>query len=88
MSGPSGLNIRGWTTSAAWFDFNRDGYLDLFICNFVKFSKDLHISCGLNPLGKSYYCVPRLFEGTSSYLFVNQGDGSFKDVSNCHLERG
>ena len=81
VSGPSGLNIRGWTTSAAWFDFNRDGYLDLFICNFVKFSKDLHISCGLNPLGKSYYCVPRLFEGTSSYLFVNQGDGSFKDVT-------
>ncbi len=81
VSGSAGVNIRGWTTSAVWFDFNRDGSLDLFICNFVKFAKNLHISCGLNPLGKSYYCVPRVFEGTSSYLFVNQGDGSFKNIS-------
>ena len=76
----AGVRLGGWTTSAAWFDYDQDGGLDLFVANFVKFSKQEHISCGLNPLGKAYYCVPRVFAATVSYLFRNQGDGTFKEV--------
>ncbi|HSR50481.1 MAG TPA: CRTAC1 family protein [Acidobacteriota bacterium] len=77
----AGVLVEGWTTSAAWFDYDNDGLLDLFVCNFVKFSKEHHISCGLNPLGKSFYCVPRVFEPTSGKLFRNNGDGTFSDAA-------
>ena len=69
-----------WTTSAVWFDFDNDGRLDLFICSFVDYGKDQHLSCGDNKLGKHFYCIPRMFKGTSSLLFHNNGDGTFTEV--------
>ena len=77
---PAGVRRRGWTTSAAWFDYDQDGWLDLFVASFVKFSKEEHISCGLNPLGKAYYCVPRVFDATASYLFSNKRNGTFDET--------
>lgn len=77
----AGVLREGWTTSSAWFDYDNDGWLDLFVSNFVKFSKQEHISCGLNPLGMAYYCVPRVFSPTTSYLFRNRGDGTFEETS-------
>jgi len=76
----SGLAVSGWTTSAVWFDYDNDGFLDLFICNYVVFGVDKHISCGMNALGKAYYCVPRVFDATSSLLFRNRRDGTFEDA--------
>ncbi len=76
----SGLDVGGWMTSAAWFDYDGDGLLDLFICRYVEFSKEKHISCGLNPLGKSYYCVPRVFAPTRNLLFRNNGDRTFTHI--------
>jgi hypothetical protein len=69
-----------WTTSAVWFDFDNDGRLDLFVCSFVDYGKDSHLSCGDNKLGKHFYCIPRMFQGTSSLLFHNNGDGTFTEV--------
>jgi len=69
-----------WTTSAVWFDFDNDGRLDLFTCSFVDYGKDQHLSCGDNKLGKHFYCIPRMFKGTSSLLFHNNGDGTFTEV--------
>ena len=69
-----------WTTSAVWFDFDNDGRLDLFTCSFVDYGKDQHLSCGDNKLGKHFYCIPRMFQGTSSLLFHNNGDGTFTEV--------
>ncbi len=77
----AGVTVEGWTTSAAWLDYDNDGLLDLFVCSFVELSRDQHISCGLNPLGKSFYCVPRVFEPTASVLFRNRGDGTFERAS-------
>ena len=76
----AGLETPGWTTSAVWFDFNNDGLLDLFICSFVDYGTTQHLSCGDNKLGRNYYCIPRTFQGTSSFLYRNNGDGTFTQV--------
>ncbi len=77
----SGIDTRQWTTSAVWFDADNDGHLDLFVCGFVRFSADLHVSCGLNPRGQAYYCIPRVFDPMPSLLYRNRGDGTFQLVS-------
>jgi hypothetical protein len=70
-----------WTTSAVWFDFDNDGRLDLFVCSFVDYGNDSHLSCGDNKLGRKFYCIPRVFKPTANLLFHNNGDGTFTEVS-------
>jgi len=77
----AGLATPGWTTSAVWFDYDNDGKLDLFICSFVEFSLGNNVFCGDNKLGKRFYCIPRVFKPTSSFLYRNNGDGTFTEVS-------
>ncbi|MEP6538260.1 MAG: CRTAC1 family protein [Bryobacteraceae bacterium] len=76
----AGLETPGWTTSAVWFDYDNDGRLDLFICSFVDYGTTQHLSCGDNKLGRNYYCIPRTFKGTASFLYHNNGDGTFTQV--------
>ena len=77
----AGLAAPGWTTSAVWFDYDNDGKLDLFLCSFVEFSLASNIFCGDNKLGKRFYCIPRVFKPTPSFLYRNNGDGTFTEVS-------
>jgi len=77
----AGVATPGWTTSAVWFDYDNDGLLDLFVCSFVDYSGVRKLACGNNQIGKNYYCVPRLFRPTASFLYHNNGDGTFTEVS-------
>jgi len=76
----AGLETPGWTTSAVWFDYDNDGKLDLFVCSFVDYGPQAHRSCGQNQMGRNYYCIPRFFKGTASFLYHNNGDGTFREV--------
>jgi hypothetical protein len=73
------LDVVGWASSAVWFDYDSDGRLDLFVCQFVDSTTSP--GCGLSTDGKQHYCIPRVFKPTSSWLFHNNGDGTFSDVS-------
>jgi len=77
----SGLSGRqALSTSAVWFDFDRDGLLDLFVCNYVKWSPEHDVFCSLDGKHKSY-CTPEAYRGETCWLFHNRGDGTFEDVT-------
>ncbi len=77
----SGLAGRqAFSTSALWFDFDRDGLLDLFVCNYVKWSPEHDVFCSLDGKHKSY-CTPEAYLGETCWLFHNRGNGTFEDVT-------
>jgi len=78
---PAGLpNKQGFSTSAVWFDYDRDGLLDLFVCNYVRWSAEHDVFCSLDGKNKSY-CTPEAYRGDTCWLFHNRGDGTFEDVT-------
>jgi enediyne biosynthesis protein E4 len=70
-----------WASSAAWFDYDNDGKLDLVIANYVDWSPERNFYCGDRGPGMRSYCHPDDFHGQPSTLFHNNGDGTFTDVS-------
>jgi enediyne biosynthesis protein E4 len=77
----TGLDRRqAFSTSALWFDFDRDGLLDLFVCNYVRWSADHDVYCSLDGKQKSY-CTPEAYRGETCWLFRNLGNGRFEDVT-------
>ena len=81
VTNASGLGKReGFSTSALWFDYDRDGLLDLFVCNYVKWSPEHDVFCSLDGKHKSY-CTPEAYRGETCWLFHNRGNGTFEDVT-------
>jgi len=71
-----------WSTSAGFVDYDRDGDLDLFVCNYVRWTRaiDLELNFTLNGRDRAYG-PPTQYEGSHSYLYRNRGDGRFEDVA-------
>ena len=77
----SKLNVQGWACSAGFFDYDNDGYLDLFVTRYMVWKFSLNIQCGPKIPGGRAYCHPDNFAPISNYLFHNNGNGTFTDVS-------
>ena len=77
----SGLGDRqSFSTSALWFDSDGNGLLDLFVCNYVRWSPEIDVRCSVDGKGKSY-CTPEAYRGETCWLFRNRGDGTFEDAT-------
>ena len=84
VTAPAGVGGTGtdWSTSAAWIDFDNDGKLDLFVCNYVQWSKEIDAEVGYKLDGVTRaYGPPMNFQGAFPYLYHNEGNGRFTDVS-------
>jgi hypothetical protein len=78
----AGLADEGaWSTSAGWFDFDRDGYLDLVVTNYLDWGPKNNIWCGEKAPGYRSYCNPNNYKGQKTKLYRNNHNGTFTDVS-------
>ncbi len=89
----AGVAAGGWSSSAAFLDFDRDGRLDLFVARYVDYAFDRNVTCGDPARGIRAYCHPDIYDGLTSLLYHNNGDGTFTDVSRAagiagHIGKG
>ena len=68
-----------WSVAAAWIDVNNDGLLDLVVINYLKWDFNQEPVC--QGYGHTDYCHPKMYKPTPSQLFLNNGDGTFRDAS-------
>ena len=75
----AGVGDGNWSVSATFGDYNLDGYLDLYIANYLDYQPDTAHACFLE--GRHIYCGPHEYPGASDTLYRNNGDGTFTDVT-------
>jgi hypothetical protein len=76
----AGVDDPRWSVAAVFFDYDRDGWLDLYVGNYLDFNLGTHKICR-DAAGAQDYCGPTAYNGVSDRLFHNLGNGSFEDVS-------
>jgi hypothetical protein len=69
-----------FSTSAAWVDYDKDGYLDLVVANYVQWTPETDLYCTLDGKAKSY-CTPESYKGSAVRLWHNRGNGTFEDAT-------
>ena len=89
VSKQSGIEDRSgrFAVSAAFLDYDRDGWLDLYVANNANYTLQNETSCP-NMAGARDYCPPQIYGGQPDRLYRNQGNGRFVDVSAAALIRG
>ena len=75
-----GVSHPEWSTAAAWVDVDRDGWLDLFVGNYVQWSPETDLFTSVDGVNKSY-ATPSEYRGLTSRLYRNLGDGRFEEVT-------
>ena len=70
-----------WSTSAGWFDYDKDGWLDLVVTNYIEWMPKNNLYCGEQKPGYRSYCNPNNYRGQKTKLYHNNHDGTFTDVS-------
>jgi len=68
-----------WAVAGAWIDVNNDGLLDLVVINYLKWDVNHEPVCA--GYGHNDYCHPKMYKPTPNQLFINKGDGTFRDAS-------
>jgi len=80
-------DANGWGVSAAFFDYDRDGWLDLFVGNYLIYTIAGDVQCE-SVTGRRDYCPPNSYRAQPSHLFHNRGNGTFEDVTSKALLGG
>jgi enediyne biosynthesis protein E4 len=81
VTAQAGVDNKGkWGSGAAWFDYDKDGKLDLVVGNYCKWTPETDVRCSVLK-GEKSYCTPNVYDGDPAKLYHNEGNGRFKDVS-------
>jgi hypothetical protein len=88
VTAAAGVSDRdGWSVSASFVDIDRDGWLDLYVGNYLIYAIDGDIDC-LSATGQDNYCPPSSYRAQPDRLYRNRGDGTFEDVTRKALVGG
>jgi hypothetical protein len=77
----AGVAGGGWSASALFVDYDRDGHLDLLVTRYLDWDFARNMPCGAPETGHPAYCHPDVFKSATHILYHNNGDGTFTDVS-------
>lgn len=77
----AGVAAGGWSSGAMFIDYDNDGLLDLFVARYLDWDFSKNLPCGAPEKGQRAYCHPDIFKPMSYFLYHNNGDGTFTDVS-------
>ena len=80
VSKASGTDQSSWSVSASFVDVNRDGWLDLYVGNYIRYSLENNTPC-FGTSGAIDYCMPQAYQPLQDRLYINRRDGTFADVS-------
>src|SRR5215467_11072268 len=78
--GGKGASEGGWSVAATFFDYDRDGWLDLYVGSYLQYSLDTSTKC-FSPSGALDYCTPNTYKPLPGRLYHNNRNGTFTDVT-------